>query len=123
MLGHDVNTNVSVVMYFPCHQFSRLAENAARSQIPFDEENFTPDEEDTDNEDYNLTSNSITEIMDLYEEEDSDFMTEFKNHTLENRRSEGRLSELILFFLVYLDGCFWLISYIQKIIFKIEHYS
>ena len=111
------------MMYFPCHQFSRLGENAARSQIPFDEENFTPDEEDTDNEDYNLTSNSITEIMDLYEEEDSDFMTEFKNHTLENRRSEGRLSELMLFFLVYLDGCFWLISYIQKIIFKIEHYS
>ena len=102
MLWHDVNTNVSVVMYFPCHQFSRLSENAVRSQIPFDEENFTPDEEDTDNEDDNLTSNSITEIMDLYEDEDSDFMTEFKNHTLENRRSEGRLSEFMLFFRLFM---------------------
>ena len=78
--------------------FSRLAEDAVRSQLSFDEENFTPDEGDTDNEDNDFTSTSITEILHLYEEEDSDFMTEFKNHTLENRRSEGRLSELMFSF-------------------------
>ena len=71
--------------------YSQLADNAVkRSEVARDED-LTPDE-DTDYDDNYISNTSMTEMLDMYME-DSDFMTEFKNHTLENRRSDGRLSE------------------------------